>query len=358
MLETKSYNNQDQFLDEIDRVSGLTLPWEKTPIFDVNFAVNKSGDEKVFVTKSGSFPIRECAFRSLRQRLRSEGSTLFNHVCGSNDPLDNKLFVEYTEWAKNAMKRMLVPNNDVKISIVDGKANAFMSDEYVECLNTAYVHNEAFQKIIETSGQEEFAFSGWFSYALSQARYETNVEKEVSGKKYGKCFSVRTSDAGYSSIAISIDLAAKGFILPMMSDITIQHRSRKKADDLEIKADFKAAFAEALNKAEKVFGENVKKAEEMAKYTTKMPKDFILNLGKELGIPTKDVSNKVKYHLSSASTSTINLFDVFEMLSFTVDDMTNIEQRIKYKGNVTKMLGIDWSNPKNIAKYEKPFKEK
>lgn len=348
MKEQMFFTNQDEFLAHIEKIESVTDPWFKTPIVELSKIIRLSDDNKSLEidTPTGKHKLRDVSLRSLRQRLGIE-FPMGTFVLSSSKESETYagLSMKLVSWACDALEAKGLKNTDIaKISVVDGEANAFLSKEYVEYVNSRYVHNSAFEKIMSATGETNFGFKGWFDYTMSNAEYETSKVSKVNGKDYNTVIRVRTSDSGYSSIAIGVLLKCAGKYLPMMTDIEIPHRSGKTKSEEEVKKKFIFNLDEALTQADKVINEAIPKAEALTKIELKYPKDAAMHIAKDVGLPKAETLKAVE--AISGNTA----WDIYTGLCEIIQDDWTIEKRIKQTGNLTKMLGINWN------KYDSAFK--
>lgn len=342
MIE-RYFNDQDAFLNHIEEMEKVTDPWYEQKIVDLSNAITLSTNQIVITTPTGTYPLRETSLRSLRQRLGIEfpnGTFVLNN--SSANTVCAPLAKEIIDWACKVLKTKDC-KDIVKISIVDGKANAFLSKEYVEYINSRYVHNEAFDKIMATTGETEFKFKGWCGYEMSNAEYETSKTKEINGVKYNTVIRVRTSDSGYSCIGIGVLLKHGGKYLPMMSDIDIPHRAGKTKDKAEVKKQFVQNLDTALCQTESVIKEAIAKAEALAIIVLKHPQDAARHIAKDIGLPKVETLKVIENITGNTA------WDVYSGLCEILDDSWNIEKRIKTTGNLAKILNVNWT------RYDAPF---
>lgn len=345
-METKFYNDQDAFLAQIDEIATKTLPWEKH--LTVELPIEGSTSGMIYHAADGSaYLFRDCALRSLRQRLHSEAE-LVTYV--SNKALveadASKKFEDYIAWALEVL-RCQGCKEETKISVVDGKVNAFLSTEYCEVLDSKYVHDTAFEKIINFTGETNFNFRGWWDYAINVAEYTTSNKVEIDGKEYQKSIRVRTSDAGYSSIALGSDLRMGNKIIPMMSDIAIPHRASKKKDLTLCRKEFEENFDEALTQTEKVFTNSIAQANELVKIKLAHPQGAARKIAKTMGLPKQAALEAIEGFTGDTA------WGLYLVLCDCIKNDDDTQKRIKTIGNVAKILGI-----KNWSKYDQEFEWK
>ena len=174
------YSNQDEFLEKIDDVSRKS-EWENIPLSSMPEKVEGSTEGVLFHHGATPVFLRECALRSLRQRLKSE-TDLVTQVCngaihGTPTAADDSLRLEnYIKWATEVLKARGEGDSTVKVGISEGGVNAFLSEEYVEYLDSSFVHNHAFETLMQSTGETDFVFNGWWDHAASIAEYQTKNE--------------------------------------------------------------------------------------------------------------------------------------------------------------------------------------
>lgn len=341
-METKFFNDQDDFLDHIDDIATKTLPWEQQPTTELKLEGTVNG--MIFHSNDGHvYALRDCCLRSLRQRLCSEADLVTKTSNESIDANGNvaeatQMFADYVSWAKKVLKHYGHKEN-TKVSVVDGKVNAFLSTEYVEALDTKYVHDQAFKQICETTGSTDFGFKGWWNYAMSMAEYTTNKQLTLGGNAYKTVIRVRTSDAGYSSIGLGTGLVRNGKFIPLMSDIDIPHRGSKNATVMEHRVKFENDFSEALNEMDKVVNQATVKIQDLINIKITHLEGCALSLAKAIGLPKPEVKKAV----AQSSIIGDSAWYVYLKLCEIFDDSWDAEKRIKQSGNLAKILGIkDW----------------
>lgn len=348
-MKTNFFNDQDEFLSHIDDIDKKTRPWEELPVGDLKIEGSTGG--MLWHAKDGSvFYLRDVSLRSLRQRLHSETelitlvSAMSLHGQASAAEFSKK-FEDYYNWlVDKVLSTAGYDKEKVKISVVDGEVNAFLSSEYCEFLNSKYIYEKSFEKLIEITDTTEFDFKGWWDYSASCAEYTTPEIFKIKGKEYHKVIRIRTSDAGYSSIGVGCLLTDGTNVIPMMNDINIPHRASKKKSSSEIRKEFQESFNEALEQMDKVFNESFAKASDLAKIKLTHPKDCATKLAKTFGLPKKESLDAIALMKGDSA------WNVYCTLASTIKDEFDIAKRIKQCGNVTKILGISrWD------KYDAPF---
>lgn len=346
-METKFFDDQDNFLDHISDIASKTLPWEQQPTTQLKLEATSNG--VIFHSADGHiYALRDCSLRSLRQRLCSEAdlvTKVSNEALDANNPEAAKLFVSYVDWAKQVLS-LHGHKENTKVSVVDGKVNAFLSTEYVEALDTKYIHDEAFKQICETTNETDFGFKGWWNYAISMAEYKTSKEIQLNSCFYKTVIRVRTSDAGYSSIGIGTGLTRNGVFVPLMSDIDIPHRGSKSSTVAEHRVKFEENFAEALNQMDKVVNQSIATIKSLITVKIANPRGCALSVAKAIGLPKPNVKKVIDQSPIGGDTA----WDVYLKLCEIFDDSWDAEKRIKQSGNLAKILGIT-----NWKKYDVVF---
>lgn len=339
--EVMHFTNSDLFASRLQEVEANTK-WIQRTLTEISVDEKRLNDDEeseaqkhtrvegtrlmlcprgIVFSNDDYIPLRACSIQSLYQRVGLGGDVLKR--------IDAKGVHQFTELAL-----LYAPKNAddiiVKMPVVEGKINAFLSENYVDSLPTAMVFEEFKNRLESISNSSNLEFKGSWSYPVTTGWYKLPELRNVNGSDFNVVVGLTTSDAGYSGINFNAYLTNQDVTcLPLMSTLSIEHRGKTNY----------VKFEEELSMLTTVIDNGINHLTDMMTLQIKNPINTMKRAAKKCGLPKRDVLEKLDqlHHVPT------NAFDCYLTLSriLSKDEDGNVNERVQ--GDVTKLLGIDWN---------------
>ena len=259
-------------------------------------------------------PIRNHALSSLYQRLGLGGKIM--------DRLSNDALHEIVNFGIEH-----APKSTLRIPIVEGKVNAFLSNQY-SSLPAIKVFEEVVKFLNEKA--EGFTFNGVWSYIAATGEFHLPLEKMVDGVPYSTVLVAKTSDAGFSSVNFSAYLDNGSYKLPIMSDLSLIHKGIDEEKLIKL-----------IKMLDGAIDTGVKKLNRLLLVNIYNPKATMKRVAKKVNLPKKDTLQLIEeYEPTVVNTA----FDLYMQLSKLLNNTHGWSQKEKLQGDLYKLLGIDWGS--------------
>lgn len=332
----QSFNSADAFNMRLKEVEANTV-WIQRCLEDIlvdkaamnateaQVHTNSQGTKLMLCPRGLTFgiddfvPLRQCSMMSLFQRM-DEGGQIIQRL----DPQGVHDFVELgIKYAKE-------PKKIVKMPIVEGKINAFLSENYVDTLPSTLVYEE-FQKTLNAiAGENVNEFKGEWSYPTSTAWFTLPKQKKVNGNVFDVVVGCTTSDAGYSGINFNAYLKdANVSCLPLMTTLSVVHRGQANYIKLQ----------DTLSMLSSVIDKGINNLTGMMSVVIKNPINTMKRAAEKCNLPKRDILEI----LNNLKVIPTNAFDCYMTLARVINNAPSQMAASRLQGDVMKLLGIDWN---------------
>lgn len=165
-----------------------------------------------------------------------------------------------------------------KISIVEGKVNAFVTEKYNHMMS-CYDVLETANDVIELK-DNDYEFLGFGNYQECYAEWQTKLDQKFQNEIYNKYFVIKSSDSTSKSITIDGMLVKGDRHLPLMSPISIKHIGSNVIHQVE----------KSFNQLDVIMEDRLIALQDLDEYLIQSnPAEFVLELARTLNAKIKTV---------------------------------------------------------------------
>lgn len=353
IISVSSKNNQfaeKDFTDLLDEMEEKTVRTKQVPIKSIRLtavpssAAMPAGMSEVekdtadhgthlFLSADGVpfVGVRETALPSLYQRIGVAQAAL------KDAPLDE---------AVSILNRVASYNKkDSFLAVVsDGKLNAALSDGSSALTYRVIKQRDVFNQMREiavglNNGAEPNGFSGTWSFASMGAQWIIDRRAHIGGKEFKTAVSLVTSDIGNNAITLAAGLYANGMVIPMMSNLTIEHRKKNTSFNV----------LNAVQSLEQAASRSEQDLNDLADLHIEHGENCALHLAHDIGLPKRIMMQTISEHarLGELSGEDLSALDVYFVLADGVNRYCKGQMsprlQMRMRGNLLKAIGTVWS---------------
>lgn len=286
-----------------------------------------NGTKLLVKVNGNTYGVRECALPSMFRRCGIQGEAL-------NNLTKQDLADILTRCARTR-------SGNCKISVVNGKISAFLSDDgnklNYSVLPSADVFRMTEERIAMMVGDDPDSFYGVWKFDGINCRWKLPIEKDLDGQDYQIQLSLSTSDVGTGAIEYTVALVGKGKTIPIVSPIKVHHRLASQADDV----------AQVLEMLEVMIDDSISRLEKMESINVTNPVNTMRRVMKFVKLP-KALSHKIiasyeKSYLGGSDTAKNLYLSIADVVNVYAKEQGNMKYQNVVRNNVLKVQGIDWS---------------
>ena len=336
--------DQDTFLENLKDLASRTQ-WEATDVYQLHFekrnweSVDPEKDPagydtaaygtQLFVNLNGVMrPVRECGQPTLFKKL------------GVNCPAINVIKPEEkADWLNDITETEEYGTKKLMVPLVDGKVNAFLSEKYVYVPSDKVVAS-TINTLDRLEKNQSRAFKGTVTYAMSYGEWTLN-EKLHSAQVpvldgADQLVTVRTSDAGYSSIAfgaaIRVRVGGCETYYPLMTPISFDHTGRVEELVKDVFTTLKDEFLRDKASLESLFDIDIKH-----------PRGCLINVGRMCGFSRSAVRALADENELDNMTHD-DAFGLYTILCAMIKPEDDLQKQLRTQGDVLKALHCHWED--------------
>ena len=275
--------------------------------------------------------IRETALPSLHQRIGIAQAAL------KDAPLDEAVSILNRIASYNRRDKFLAV-------VSDGKLNAALSDGASSMSYRVIKQRDVFNQMREiavglNNGAEPNGFSGIWSFASMGAQWIIDRRAHIGGKEFKTAVTLVTSDIGNNAINLSASLYANGMTIPMMSNLTIEHRKKNTSFNV----------LNAVQSLEEAASRSEQNLNDLADIPIANGENCAMHLAHDIGLPKRLSMRTIseRGRLGELSGEDFNALDVYFVLADVVNRYCKAQPspslQMRMRGNLLKAIGTIWS---------------
>ena len=273
-----------------------------------------------------TYGIRKCALPSMFRRCGVSGDAL-------NSVTKKELALILNTCGKTRRGK-------TKISVVDGKVSAFLSDDgnglNYSILPSADVFRLTEEKIAELLGEDSDEFFGVWSFEGIKCRWKLPIKKYLEGEEYKIQLTLSTSDVGTGAVEYSAALVGKGVTIPLVNPCKVSHRLASQEEDI----------SEVLEMMDAMINDGLRNIDDLKKITITNPVNTLKRVMKTVKLPQAKSLEVIEEYEASYAGGGDNACNLYLSASKVVNLYARSQPNVLYqnvvRNNVLKLLGIDW----------------